>query len=127
MKRHIRFMAVMLALAIAATLTSCWLLEEPFGDEGATETATDILWDPLKTAPDETYVFPDIPDETAPATRLESDTLDMPAVPDIRTLYGTVVTYPEEIPMEHVMAVEVYMDGKRQTVFVYVDDPSMDF
>ena len=127
MKRHIRFMAVMLALTLLVTLTSCWLLEEPFGDEGATETATDILWDPLKTAPDETYVFPDIPDETAPATRLESDTLDMPAVPDIRTLYGTVVTYPEEIPMEHVMAVEVYMDGKRQTVFVYVDDPSMDF
>ena len=119
MKKHIRFITLMLALALLATLTSCWLLEEPFGDEGATETATDILRDPLKTAPDETYVFPDIPVETT--TSLPDETIP---TPDIREMWGVVVEYEAVEPMENVIAVQVYTGDGQKTMHLLVEDPS---
>ena len=91
MKRHIRFMTLVLALTLLATLTSCWLLEEPFGEaEETTRSYDDIPIGEIHTdvSSDVTNEgFPDIPaDGTIPAET-------SPAEPDIRELWGTVVEY----------------------------------
>ena len=120
MKKHIRFMTIMLALTLLATLTSCWLLEEPFGDTAEVETSKphdDIPIGVVDTAI-ETYIFPDIPaDGTIPVET-------SPAEPDIRELWGTVVEYEAVEPMEGVIAVQVYTNSGRKTMHLLVENPS---
>ena len=122
MKRHIRFMTLVLALALLATLTSCWLLEEPFGEAEETtrvyddspigEIHTDIRNDVT------TDVFPDIPaDGTIPAETA-------PAESDIRELWGVVVEYEAVEPMEGVIAVQVYTSNGRETMHLLVENPA---
>ena len=122
MKKHIRFMTVMLALAMAATLTSCWLLEEPFGEaEETTRSYDDIPIGEIHTdvSSDVTNEgFPDIPaDGTIPAET-------SPAEPDIRELWGVVVEYEAVEPMENVIAVQVYTSDGRKTMHLLVENPS---
>ena len=122
MKRHIRFMTLVLALALLATLTSCWLLEEPFGEAEETtrsyddipigEIYTDIRNDVT------TDGFPNIPAEgTIPAETA-------PAESDIRELWGVVVKYEAVEPMENVIAVQVYTSDGRKTMHLLVKNPS---
>ena len=116
MKRHIRFITLMLALTLAVLLTSCWLLEEPFGENTTVETDPGILSQHVETHDSigipigTTTTFPD---ETESA--LESD---------IRALWGTVVEYEAEEPMESVIAVQVYTDGGRKTMHLLVENAS---
>ena len=124
MKRHIRFMTLVLALTLLATLTSCWLLEEPFGEaEETTRSYDDIPIGEIHTdvSSDVTNEgFPDIPaDGTIPAET-------SPAEPDIRELWGVVVEYEAVEPMDHVFAIEAWVGSERTTLYVYYDDPSMD-
>ncbi len=120
MKKHIRFITFMLALTLAVTLTSCWLLEEPFGDtaeEGTILPHDDIPIGVVDTAI-ETYIFPDIPaDGTIPVET-------SPAEPDIRELWGTVVEYTAVEPMDNVIAVRVYVNGGRETMHLLVENAS---
>lgn len=122
MKRHIRFMTLVLALALLATLTSCWLLEEPFGEAEETtrsyddipigEIYTDIRNDVT------TDGFPDIPAEgTIPAETA-------PAEPDIRELWGVVVEYEAVEPMDNVIEVQAYTANGRQTMHLLVENPA---
>ena len=122
MKRHIRFMTLVLALALLATLTSCWLLEEPFGEAEETtrsyddipigEIYTDIRNDVT------TDGFPDIPaDGTIPAETA-------PAESDIRELWGVVVEYEAVEPMDNVIEVKAYTANGRQTMHLLVENPA---
>ena len=132
MKKHIRFITFMLALTLAATLTSCWLLEDPFG-EGSNpshndSTICDVCTDssvcpmPPETMPD----YGTEPVETTPHFEETTSNEGVPVdpVPDIRTLWGTVVEYEAVEPMEGVIAVRVYTDGGRVTMHLSVDNPS---
>ena len=122
MKRHIRFMTLVLALTLLATLTSCWLLEEPFGEtEETTRSYDDIPIGEIHTdvSSDVTNEgFPDIPAEgTIPAET-------SPAEPDIREMWGTVVEYEAVEPMEGVIAVQVYTNSGRKTMHLLVKNPA---
>ena len=124
MKRHIRFLTVMLALALLATLTSCWLLEDPFEEGqsdmdgmtiGVTRPDTDVaIGIPIET----TTNFPD-----EAVTEIVTEIATEPA-PDIRELWGVVVEYEAEEPMEGVIAVQVYTGDGRKTMHLLVEDPS---
>ena len=48
------------------------------------------------------------------------------AEPDIRNIWGTVVEYTGEEPMDHVFAIEAWVGSERTTLYVYYDDPAMD-
>ena len=100
MKKHIRFITLMLALALLATLTSCWLLEDPFEEgqsdmDGMTLEVTMVNTDIAIGIPIETTTS--YPDET------ETNIATEPA-PDIRELWGVVVEYEAVEPMENVIA-----------------------
>ena len=122
MKRHIRFLTVMLALALLATLTSCWLLEDPF-EEGQTDLGGMTIGE---TLPD-TDIAIGIPIETTTNIAEETETVtDMATepAPDIREMWGTVVEYEAVEPMEGVIAVQVYTGDGRKTMHLLVEDPS---
>ena len=124
MKRHIRFLTVMLALALLATLTSCWLLEDPFEEGqsdmdgmtiGVTRPDTDVaIGIPIET----TTNFPD-----EAVTEIATESATEPG-PDIREMWGVVVEYEAVEPMEGVIAVQVYTGDGRKTMHLLVEDPS---
>ena len=120
MKRHIRFMTLVLALALLATLTSCWLLEDPF-EEGQSDRDGMIL--------EVTMVNTDIPFgvpiETATDYRDETvtNTATEPA-PDIREMWGVVEEYEAVEPMDGVIAVRVYGTNGRTTMHLLVANPA---
>ena len=120
MKKHIRFITLTLALTLLATLTSCWLLEEPFED-GETDLDGMTVGDTLPA----TDIAIEIPIETATNTAEETEISTEP-VPDIRELWGVVVEYEAVEPMDHVFAIEAWVGSERTTLYVYYDDPSMD-
>ena len=99
MKKHIRFMTLMLALALLATLTSCWLLEDPF-EEGQTDLDGMTIG---VTLPD-TDIAIGIPIETTTSYPDETETVtDMATepAPDIRELWGVVVEYVGDFVVLH--------------------------
>ena len=118
MKQHIRFLTVILTLALLATLTSCWLLEDPF-EEGQTDldgmTIGEILPD--------TDISIGIPIETTTkiAEEPEPEITTEPA-PDIREMWGTVVEYKATDPMPNVISVRTYVEGNQQTIHLLVAD-----
>ena len=57
--------------------------------------------------------------ETAAETAAETE-------PDIRNIWGTVVEYTGEEPMDHVFAIEAWVGNETTTLYVYYDDPAMD-
>ena len=57
--------------------------------------------------------------ETAAETAAETE-------PDIRNMWGTVVEYTGEEPMDHVFAIEAWVGNETTTLYVYYDDPAMD-
>ena len=120
MKRHIRFLTVMLALTLLATLTSCWLLEDPFEEgqsdmDGMTLEVTMVNTDIAIGIPIETTTS--FPDETV------TDMATEPA-PDVRELWGVVVEYEAVEPVENVIAVQVYTSDGRKTMHLLVKNPS---
>ena len=124
MKRHIRFLTVMLALALLATLTSCWLLEDPF-EEGQSDMDGMTIG---VTRPD-TDVAIGIPIETTTNIVEETETEVVTEIatepgPNIREMWGTVVEYEAVEPMEGVIAVQVYTGDGRTTMHLLVEDPS---
>lgn len=118
MKKHIRFMTVVLALALLATLTSCWLLEDPF-EEGQTDLDGMTVGDTLP----ENDIAIGIPIETTTniAEETETEIATEPA-PDIREMWGTVVEYKATEPMPNVISVRTYVDGNQQTIHLLVAD-----
>ena len=118
MKKHIRFLTVMLAFALLATLTSCWLLEEPFG-EGQTDMDGMTIGE---TLPD-TDISIGIPIETTTniAEETETEIATEPA-PDIREMWGTVVEYKATDPMPNVISVRTHVEGNQQTIHLLVAD-----
>ena len=118
MKKHIRFLTVMLALTLLATLTSCWLLEEPF-EEGQTDMDGMTIGE---TLPD-TDISIGIPIETTTniAEETETEIATEPA-PDIREMWGTVVEYKATDPMPNVISVRTHVEGNQQTIHLLVAD-----
>ena len=120
MKRHIRFMTLVLALALLATLTGCWLLEDPF-EEGQTDLDGMTVGDTLP----ENDIAIGIPIETttniAEETETVTDVATEPA-PDIREMWGTVVEYKATDPMPNVISVRTYVEGNQQTIHLLVAD-----
>ena len=122
MKKHIRFMTVVLALALLATLTSCWLLEDPF-EEGQTDLDGMTVGDTLP----ENDIAIGIPIETTTNIAEETETVtDMATepAPDIREMWGVVVEYEAVEPMEGVIAVQAYTANGRQTMHLLVENPA---
>ena len=122
MKKHIRFLTVMLALALLATLTSCWLLEDPF-EEGQSDMDGMTIGETLP----ETDIAIGIPIETTTNIAEETETVtDMATepAPDIREMWGVVVEYEAVEPMEGVIAVQVYTSDGRKTMHLLVENPS---
>lgn len=90
MKRHICFL---LSLLLLATLTSCWLLEEPFGTEAP-------------TAP-----------PVSPATEGSTQAATTPYEPSVRTVYGTVVANPGDESIENLLTVSASGGSERFCFF----------
>ena len=111
MKKHARFTSLILALTtlLAATLllSACDLLTDPFPNETYTDT---IICYPDTETGSNIHIPPD-GTETTPAS-------------DIRTMYGTVVEYEAEEPMDNVVAVRVYRNGKQETMHLLVENAS---
>ena len=122
MKRHIRFLTVVLALTLLATLTSCWLLEDPF-EEGQTDLDGMTIGETLP----ETDIAIGIPIETTTNIAEETETVtDMATepAPDVREMWGVVVEYEAVEPMDNVIAVQAYTANGRQTMHLLVENPA---
>ncbi len=115
MKRHIRSAILVLALTLLVTLTGCWLLEEPF--ETGEETSKE------GTQPYDTTPIGVVGTEMMTNIGVETDCF---LEPDIRTVYGIVVEYPGEEPMDHVWVIYDHAGDPYVTRYVYYSDPSMD-
>ena len=111
MKKHARFTSLILALttllAAILLLSACDLLTDPFPNETYTDT---IICYPDTETGSNIHIAPD-GTETTPAS-------------DIRTMYGTVVEYEAEEPMDNVVAVRVYRNGKQETMHLLVENAS---
>lgn len=118
MKRHIRFITLTLALTLLATLTSCWLLEDPF-EEGQTDLDGMTIGETLP----ETDIAIGIPIETTTSYPDETETnIATEPAPDIREMWGIVVEYKATEPMPNVISVRTYVDGNQQTIHLLVAD-----
>ena len=94
-------------LAVTLLLSACDLLTDPFPNETYTDT---IICYPDTETGSNIHIAPD-GTETTPAS-------------DIRTMYGTVVEYEAEEPMDNVVAVRVYRNGKQETMHLLVENAS---
>ena len=112
MKKHVRFIALVSSLTLLFTLTSCWLLEEPFGEEHDHTTENVDTYIGIGIDP--------MPPETIPNYGTEET--DPVPVPDIREMWGTVVEYKATEPMPNVISVRTYVDGNQQTIHLLVAD-----
>ena len=120
MKKHIRFMTVMLALALLATLTSCWLLEDPF-EEGQTDLDGMTVGETLPETDIAIGISVETTTNIAEETETVTDMATEPA-PDIREMWGTVVEYKATEPMPNVISVRTYVEGNQQTIHLLVAD-----
>ena len=100
-------LALTTLLAATLLLSACDLLTDPFPNE--TYTDTFICYPDTETGSN-IHIAPD-GTETTPAS-------------DIRTMYGTVVEYEAEEPMDNVVAVRVYRNGKQETMHLLVENPA---
>ncbi len=119
MKKHLRFLTVALALALLATLTGCWLLEDPF-EEGQTNLDGMTIGG---TLPDTDVAIGIIETTANIAEETETDMATEPA-PAILEMWGTVVKYEAVEPMEGVIAVQVYTSGGQKTMHLLVANPA---
>ena len=115
MKKHVRFIALVSSLTLLFTLTSCWLLEEPFGEEHDHTTENVDTYIGIGIDP--------MPPETIPNYGTEEETDPVP-VPDIREMWGVVVEYEAVEPMDNVIAVQAYTANGRQTMHLLVENPA---
>ena len=117
MKQHKRFIILMLCLTLCVALTSCWLLEEPFGEATMVETDPGIRSEPVET--DDSIGIPiettTNPSETEIATEPVSVIIEM---------WGTVVKYEAEEPMDNVIAVQVYTTDGQKKMHLLVENAS---
>ena len=100
-------LALTTLLAATLLLSACDLLTDPFPNETYTDT---IICYPDTETGSNIHIPPD-GTETIPAS-------------DIRTMYGTVVEYEAEEPMDNVVAVRVYRNGKQETMHLLVENPA---
>ena len=100
-------LALTALLAATLLLSACDLLTDPFPNETYTDT---IICYPDTETGSNIHIAPD-GTETTPAS-------------DIRTMYGTVVEYEAEEPMDNVVAVRVYRNGKQETMHLLVENAS---
>ena len=100
-------LALTTLLAATLLLSACDLLTDPFPNETYTDT---IICYPDTETGSNIHIPPD-GTETIPAS-------------DIRTMYGTVVEYEAEEPMDNVVAVRVYRNGKQETMHLLVENAS---
>ncbi len=81
MKQHTRFAISVLAVALSATLTGCWLLEDPFGEDVTDDRESTVVTSDTTRAEDTsadavTDVFPPVSGE--PATELTAEPVTEP-------------------------------------------------
>ena len=100
-------LALTTLLAATLLLSACDLLTDPFPNETYTDTI---------------ICYPDT--ETGSNIHIVPDGTETTSASDIRTMYGTVVEYEAEEPMDNVVAVRVYRNGKQEIMHLLVENAS---